>query len=214
MRPLAERRVTSGGSYRGASALAVVLALVALWLAASSLAVPLTQGAPSEPAAGTTVFLNVSTTETILFAPNTLSVEPGQSVHLIVTQLADFNHTFTLSPVANFTFPTSDTTADLNAFFATHTPLVNLSLGSTMGAKFYANFTAPPPGSYEYVCLQPTHFASGMHGELDSGMSTGSTSGSPASPTIYVIAGAVVAVIVVAAVVGMVMRRRPGPPAP
>ena len=167
---------------------------------------PAGAGPASAIVAGSTVFLNVSTTESISFAPNVLSVQPGQSVHLIVTQLADFNHTFTLSPVANFTFPASDTTGDLDAFFATHVPLVNLSLGSTMGVKFYANFTAPAVGSYEFVCLETDHFAQRMHGELDSGTSSGASASSP-SYTLYLVVGVVAVVLIIIAAALLVRRR-------
>ena len=170
------------------------------------------QAAPASAiVAGSTAFLNVSTTESISFAPNVLSVQPGQSVHLIVTQLADFNHTFTLSPLANFTFPATDTTGDLDAFFATHVPLVNLSLGSTMGVKFYANFTAPAVGTYEFVCLETDHFAQGMHGELDSGTPGGAGASSP-SYTLYLVVG-VVGVVLIIVAAALLVRRRPKPPA-
>lgn len=193
--------------------LPVALILTGSVLLASGLA---TAGVPSSDsgfatAAGSTVFLYVNATEAISFVPDELSVEPGQSVHLVVTQLADFNHTFTLSPLANFTFPTSDSTADLDAFFAQHAPIVNLSLGSTMGAKFYANFTAPPVGTYEFVCLENDHFSQGMHGELDSGVSTGASTSSPPY-TLYLIA-AVVVVAFVVAVAALWARRHRTPPA-
>jgi plastocyanin len=187
------------------------LALVGVVLLAPGLAAA--RPSISTPAvvvvAASTDFLNVSATEAVAFSPNVLTVQPGDAVHLVVTQLADFNHTFTLSSVANITFPTTDTTADLDAFFATHPPLVNLSLGSTMGAKFYANFTAPPVGTYEFVCLESGHFAQGMHGELDSGTSPSSNSSS--SYTLYLIT-AVVVVVLVVAIAALLMRRRHTPP--
>lgn len=168
--------------------------------------------APVTPAAGGAVFLNVSATPSLSFVPTTLSVEPGQSVHLIVTQLATFNHTFTLSSVANFTFPSTDTTSDLDAFFATHAPLVNLSLGPTMDAKYYANFTAPPQGSYEYVCLQNGHFTAGMHGELESGISSGSGGAASATLLYLVLPGVVILVVLVAFVLLFLRRNRPRAP--
>lgn len=208
--PPSPRDRSLGNRPPAASALPIGLTVVLL-LGAFGI-VALAAPGQSVPAAGSSVFLNVSTTETVLFAPDTLSVQPGQAVHLVVTQLADFNHTFVLSPVANFTFPTTDTTADLDAFFAAHPPLVNLSLAPTMGTKYYANFTAPPIGNYEYVCLVSGHFASGMHGELASGTS-GTGSGSAAPTALYALIAVVVVIVV--ALVGVMWvrsRRRRAPP--
>jgi uncharacterized cupredoxin-like copper-binding protein len=180
---------------------------------------------PARPASGVsalvvhpsveTVYLNVSATELSTFLPDQLSAPAGALVHLKVTQLADFDHTFLLSPVVNFTFPTTDTTSDLVAFFATHTPLVNFSLGSTPGASFFANFTAPAVGTYEFVCQLPGHFAGGMHGTLST-TGSGSSSTPPASMAISttVIVIVIIVVLAIIALVAMLaMRRRRTPPA-
>lgn len=200
------RRLGAGGPGGAIVVALAMLAFVALLPAAAA--------APVAPASvSTATFLNVSATESLSFVPDTLTVEPGEAVHLEVTQLADFNHTFTLSPVANYTFPTSDTTADLDTFFAAHTPLVNLTLGSTMGLHYYRNFTAPSQGSYEYVCLESGHFAAGMHGELDSGLSAASSSG-PSTTELYAGVTAVVIVLVVAVAILVTRRRGRAPPPP
>jgi plastocyanin len=159
-------------------------------------------------------YVNVTTTSVFTFVPDQFTVTPGALVHLVVTQAASFPHTFTLSPVANFTFPTSESTAELLAYFQEHVPLVNLSLGSTVGEKAFANFTAPPAGTYEFVCLTQGHFAQGMHGVM--------TSGGP-PPSFAIPYGLIVGIVVVVAVVvgvavGLWRRRisptRPKPPIP
>jgi len=160
-------------------------------------------------------WLNVSATTGTAFTPNQLTAPAGALVHLKVTQLADFDHTFVLSPQANFSFPTSDTTSDLVTYFNAHTPLVNLSLGTTPGASFFANFTAPAPGTYEFVCVVNGHFAGGMFGTLTT-TSPGS-SPAPASTsdmTLLIVAAVVVVLVVVAAVAMLAMRRRKTPPTP
>lgn len=186
----------------------VVLAVLLLPLAAAT----------SIPEAGATPgvgaeYLNVSATASYSFVPSQLSVVPGESVHLRVTQEATFDHTFTLSSVAGYVFPSTATPADVYAFFAVHPPLVNLSLGAVAGVSFFANFTAPAAGSYEFLCEIPGHFQSGMYGTLTS-VAPGAAS-SPAglsTTTLLLVGAAVAAVVVVVAVVLVVRRRRPSPP--
>lgn len=162
------------------------------------------------------VFLNISATETLAFTPSTVNVAPGQSVHLVVTQLADFYHSFTLSPLPNFTFSSSATAANVTQFFAAHPPLVDMNLSQTKGSRHYANFTAPGVGSYEFLCTAygATHFQQGMFGTLvSSSASTSSPSTSPSwlIPVLVVI----IVVVIVAVIAGVVMmRRKPKAPTP
>lgn len=183
-------------------------ALVAILLATALL--PALAAAVPRPAASDV--LAVDATSALMFTPDALSVTPGQLVELEVTQLANFNHTFTLSSVANYTIPTTDTPAQLDAFFIAHPPLVNLSLGDVPGVTSFTNFTAPSAGTYEFVCQIPTHFQTGMHGVLTSGTPSTSSSSGLSTTTLLAIVGIVVVVIVVIGVV-LMMRRRPAPPA-
>ncbi len=190
---------------------ALALAIVLLGLggaAAHNAAGPATGPVTPPPAENVTV----QATSGLAFVPNQLTVAPGALVHLVVVQAASFPHTFVLSPVANATIPTSDTPTQLYEYFNAHPPLVNLSLPGTPGARAYANFTAPPLGSYEFVCEIPSHFQAGMYGELVS--TTQGPSGSPGFPLTLAIGAGVGVVIVVAVVlaVTMVRRRRTGPP--
>jgi plastocyanin len=159
------------------------------------------------------VFVNISATSGLSFAPTQVTVTPGASVHLTVTQLANFAHTFTLSSVANFTIPIGDSSSQLAAFFNAHPPLVNLSLGSTPGGKYFANFSAPAQGSYEFVCL--IHFSQGMVGTLSSGTSsTGSGSGSSFPTSLVVVIVVVLAAVAAASALILARRRPPKPTAP
>lgn len=193
------------------------MSLVIALLAVTGLA----GAAPVHPSAaaaatGTTVFLNVSATPTFSFVPNQLSVAPGDSVHLKVTQEASFDHTFTLLAEAGFTFPSSATPGDIFTHLQAHPPLLNLSLGAVAGAATFANFTAPAAGTYQFLCVIPSHFQGGMFGTFTSSAS------SPSGPapmglsatTLYLIIGVVVVVVVVAVVAAVMMRRRPAAPRP
>ena len=193
------------------------MALLVLSLAVPlASAIPLSGGASGPGSGGlpSPIFLNLSATSTPGFFPNTLTVSPGAPVKLKITQAADFDHTFTLSPVANYTFPLSDQTADLYAFFNAHPPLVNVSLGPTVGAVYWANFTAPSVGTYEFVCEMPGHFSSGMYGTLVS--TNGDTGGSGGSsfftPTTELLLAFVIVILVVAGIV-IAWRGQRRPPA-
>ncbi|MFZ3357058.1 MAG: cupredoxin domain-containing protein [Thermoplasmata archaeon] len=191
--------------------LLLVLASLALVSAVPGITAAHTSIESASPSAGVNN-VAVMATGSLSFVPDQLSVSPGALVHLVVTQEANFEHTFTLSSVANFTIPSGDSSAQLAAFFNAHPPIVNLSLGSTPGAEFFANFTAPAAGSYEFVCL--IHFADGMTGEMVSGASSSSSSPSTFPLTSVVIGVIIVAVVVVVAAVVVVTRRRKKGPTP
>jgi plastocyanin len=199
---------TAGARAARPALLLLALATIALVSAAPALAAAQSSVAGAAPAAGFDN-LTVMATSSLSFVPDKLTVTPGASVHLVVTQEATFEHTFTLSSLANATIPPGDSSAQVAAFFNAHPPIVNLSLGTTPGTEFFANFTAPAAGTYEFVCL--IHFANGMTGDLVSGSS--SSSSSPFPLTSVAIAAAVVAVVVVVAVVIVMTRRRKKGPA-
>ena len=204
--PRSNRRPYSLGARRvGAAGLAVVLVLLSIGGAQAGVAVRSVGAGPLPAASPVVDNLSVQATGQFSFVPDQLTVYPGALVHLVVIQLANFAHTFVLSPVANVTIPTNDTPTQLYAFFNLHPPLVNLSLPGTVGARAYANFTAPSAGSYEFVCEIPGHFQAGMHGEL---VSTTSSSGGSSSPLLLEIGVGVAVVIAVALVAAALLRRR------
>lgn len=195
------------GARRGrAAALLTVVGLVAFVLAvpfslAFGAAHATTMAAPNPTSDNVTI----DATSSLSFVSNAFSVYPGATVHLTVVQQSSFAHTFTLSSVAN-------TTITSTAFFHTHPPLVNLSLGSTAGKSFFYNFTAPAVGTYEFVCVY--HFGSNMIGEMTSTTGTssggggyGGTSAMPIPPLDWAIAGGVAVVVVAGSVVGLALRR-------
>ncbi|HYB78619.1 MAG TPA: plastocyanin/azurin family copper-binding protein [Thermoplasmata archaeon] len=157
-----------------------------------------------DPAAES-VTVNITATEDLSFVPDSFTVLPGEIVHLVVTQAADFEHTFTLASLANFTLPSSDTPSEVAAFFNAQAPIVNLSLGSTAGSQHTVTFTAPStPGSYEFVCL--VHFPE-MTGEMiDSTSTPAGASGGGVSTVEVVAIGVAIAAVVIAAVVVIVRR--------
>jgi plastocyanin len=159
--------------------------------------------------AGANVTIDVSATSQLSFVPNSFSVAPGETVHLVVTQLADFNHTFTLSPIANATVPATDSAGQVALYFNAHAPLVNLSLGDVSGARFYANFSAPAQlGSYEYLCL--IHFPAMTGTMVVSNDGPGPSGGLTLDQ--YAATGGI-ALLVVIGLFAVFYRRKPVPPA-
>jgi len=191
----------------GTVAVALLALAVTLLVPGSVGAAALTPTSPSGPIepATTSVAVNITATSDLSFVPDSFTVLPGETVHLIVTQAADFPHTFTLASLVNFSIPSSDTPSELAAFFNAHPPLVNLSLGSTPGSLHPFNFTAPSvPGTYEFVCL--IHFPT-MTGVMTDSASAPSGSGSSGPPILEIIAvGAGVGAVVIVAVVVVVRR--------
>ncbi|HEV2449198.1 MAG TPA: cupredoxin domain-containing protein [Thermoplasmata archaeon] len=155
--------------------------------------------------------LAITVGDNFAFTPDTLeAAAPGDNVTITVTELGTTNHTFTLSSVANYSFPTSDGATELQTYFAAHPPLVNLTISGTTGFKASATFKAPALGVYEYVCLEPSHFSSGMFGFFGSGVAPSGPAG-PGQPVgVYIIAGVIVTLVVLALVLGFVVGKREG----
>jgi len=169
--------------------------------------------AAAGPAANTE-YVNVSATSSFSFVPSSFTVEPGATVHLAVTQLANgINHTFTLNSVRNATIPSGDSESQLYTYFHAHPPLVNLTLGTTAGKVFTKTFTAPAVGTYQFICI--VHFADGMEGTMTvSTTPPSSSSTTPVSPLELGLGLGITAVVVAAVVVVVLVRRHPREPEP
>ena len=112
---------------------------------------------------GATVMLTENTTNSFAFVPNALSAGPtvhaAVTLHVLVTNQGSLSHTFTVAAQSNVTLTTI-------GYFASHPPLVNVSVPDSPGGSVWANFTVPGVGVYEYVCTVPGHFTQGMYGFL------------------------------------------------
>jgi uncharacterized cupredoxin-like copper-binding protein len=113
--------------------------------------------------AGPTLVLSENTTNTLQFVPALLSAGPsvhgGVTLHVLVSNLGDLAHTFTVSSQPNVTLTTLGS-------LASHLPLTNVSVPSGPPGFVWANFTVPGVGVYEFVCTVAGHFTGGMYGFL------------------------------------------------
>ena len=160
--------------------------------------------------------LTVTVGTALAFTLSTDEITPGDTVTVTIVQTSGTQHTFTLLNATDFQFnwtpTTSDSESHINGFLATHpAPLVNVSISATPGTQT-ATFVAPAFGLYEYLCLIPGHFGAGMWGILGSGEhgSSGGTADTGPGAPVFIIAGTIAGLVVLALVLGFVVGRRKG----
>ncbi|HZY91333.1 MAG TPA: hypothetical protein VFG07_00955 [Thermoplasmata archaeon] len=110
---------------------------------------------------------SVNATDQPAFTPSRIAVAAGTTLGLEVHNAGVYNHTFTVTRVANFTLPPTWSPHQLNAFFAANGTLVNLTLAA--GQTAFANLSIPlsdAGASFEFVSLTPYQFQDGMSGTL------------------------------------------------
>lgn len=164
-------------------------------------------------AAGTSVTMSVGSNNQFIFTPNDISnVVPGSNVTIVITNLGDVPHTFTLSSLDNYTLPYSGNVNLTSDFLVAHPPLVNKNISGTSGAQVTVQFTAPPKiGSYQFFCTQTGHFAAGMEGFLGVGISVGPPPAPPGvGDAVFIISGVIVGLVILAIILGFVVGRREG----
>lgn len=168
----------------------------------------------AHPDATTTLTVTVGTPFAFTLSSN--EVQPGQTIDLSLIQTSSLIHTFTLLNATNFQFnwtsTSSDSLAHIDAFLAAHPPLVNYTFPASP-ATGSATFVAPPLGEYEYICLEPGHFAAGMWGLLGSGEpGSGGASASITGPgaPVFIIAGTIAGLVVLSIVLAFVVGQREG----
>jgi plastocyanin len=150
------------------------------------------------------------------FQPNEFSQVPtGANVSVTFTDADTIGHTFSILDRQGVVIPPSTSEGDLNSLFATYGALFSHNLSGS-GDHYVGTFTAPSsPGWYEFVCLEPGHFQNGMFGFIAFGMSvpsnlsTAAPSTNPGAP-VFIIVGTIVALVVIALVLGFVVGRRRG----
>ena len=162
----------------------------------------------AHPADGT---IAVTAKSPFTFDPNTFANVPtNTTVTVTLTNGDSIPHTFTILDREGYVIKTSDS---LSALLTTYGNLTNVVADG--GTTATGSFPSPGPGWYEFVCTEPGHFAAGMYGfiafgeALPSNLSAGATSSGPGI-AVFIITGTIVALVVIALVLGFVVGRRRG----
>jgi plastocyanin len=198
----------------GRGPLAVVLALVlilSLFGIGSSQAA--SHATAEQQVAGSTLAVTASTG--FVFTPALFgNAALKTSIVVTFTDGDSLDHTFTLSSRQGWVIPNSYTVAQLAAFFNQYHPLFNLN--ATAASQSINNFTSPTtPGWYEFVCNESGHFQEGMYGfiafgePLPANLTVSATPDGPGA-AVFIIVGTIVALTVIAIVLGFVVGRRRG----
>jgi len=137
-------------------------------------------------------------------------VPTNTTINVTFTDADTIAHTFSILKREGWVIPTS---ADLGTLFAAYGDLVNVNASGP--GQFSGSFTSPGPGWYEFVCLEPGHFLSGMYGFIAFGINlpanlTVSAAATGPGAGVFIISGTIVALVVIALVLGFVVGRRKG----
>jgi uncharacterized cupredoxin-like copper-binding protein len=197
--------------YRGAVA---VLVTCVVLLAGFSLA-SRQAGASSDivQAAGSTS-VAVTASSGFKFTPNGFNdVGTNTTVTVKVVDGDTQPHTFSIWGREGVVIPVTTSSGALNTLYTDYPPLVSVQVGP--GDTNSTTFPAPGPGWYEFVCLEEGHFQQGMYGfiafgeSLPSNLSVSSAYDGP-GVAVFIIIGTIVALTVIAVVLGFVVGRRRG----
>jgi plastocyanin len=198
----------------GRRTLAIGIAIIVL---ASSFAIGTSQAASHSSAvtevAGSS--LQVTASSTFQFAPDLISNTPTNTSITVTFINGDVQtHSFTISSREGWVIPSSYQSSDLESLFAHYPPLFSQQV-NTSGQQVVATFNSPQKGWYEFVCNQSGHFQKGMYGfiafgeALPSNLTVSVLSTAPGA-AVFIISGSIVAMVVVAIVLGFVIGRRRG----
>lgn len=104
----------------------------------------------------------------MLFEPRTLSIKKGETVKLIITNKGELEHEFVMD-----TYEENEEHKALMAKFDMEHDDPN-SVRLDPGASAEIVWTFSNEGRFQFACLIPGHYESGMHGALDVETSPGS----------------------------------------
>lgn len=174
---------------------------------------PSASSALKAPPAGSLPTNVTVTASNYAFAVSANEVAPNATIYVTFINTAPISHTFTLSPVQGVAIPISVYGSNVSDYFAKHTPWATVQLNGQ--GQTTINFTSPPNGWYEFVCTVPGHFAQGMYNAMGFGVPAPSnlTGGGVAVQVgwpVYVIAGTIVGLVILALVLGFVSGQRKG----
>lgn len=202
---------------RRCAAIALALALVLAGFGGLLSVVPVR--AQTVNAAGANAF-QVTAVSGLQFTPNTFeNVASGTNVTVTFTDADTLAHTFTIYgrqgvALSNPSAILASTLTRL-VYGSGYAPLVNLNASTGNGQQLVVVFQAPAPGWYEFMCMQSGHFQAGMYGYIAFGeplpgnLTVQAPNTGPGA-AVFIIVGTIVALVVIALVLGFVVGRRRG----
>ena len=195
-------------------AIAVSVALVAVVFSGLG-SLPQVRAQGVQDAASGTV--DVTASNGFAFTPSAFDQVPtNATITVTFTDGSDLAHTFSIIGREGWVIPSTYTPTQIDDLAYGHSPTALYNANVTgSGDVVTGTFQSPGPGWYEFVCTEPGHFTSGMYGYIAFGISLPSnltvSSGVPGpGAALFIIIGTIVAMVVVALVLGFVVGRRKG----
>jgi plastocyanin len=154
------------------------------------------------------------------FSPNNFNQVPTNStITVTFTDNDALDHTFTIIGRQGWVIPSGISEDQFDSLVFGSSPRVlfnaNASAVGNSGDQVTLTFTSPGVGWYEFVCTQAGHFQNGMYGfiafgeNLPANLTVVAASTNPGT-AVFIIVGTIVALVVIAIVLGFVVGRRRG----
>lgn len=154
------------------------------------------------------------------FTPNNFNQVPtNTTITVTFTDNDALDHTFTIIGRQGWVIPSSISEDQFDSLVFGSSPRVLFNANATAvgnpGDQVTLSFTSPGVGWYEFVCTEAGHFQNGMYGfiafgeNLPANLTVVAASTNPGI-AVFIIVGTIVALVVIAIVLGFVVGRRRG----
>jgi plastocyanin len=197
----------------------LALALAVLLVGAAAIALVLTAPARAESSitADSSTALSVSAVPGFAFNPNSIQNLPTNSnISVTFTDADTIDHTFTIIGKQGWVIPSDYSGGQIDTLAFGNSPRALFSINATGDSQApVTSFTSPGAGWYEFICTESGHFQNGMYGFIAFGMNlpanlTVVAANTDPGPAVFIIVGTIVALTVIALVLGFVVGRRRG----
>ncbi|MCW6167468.1 MAG: plastocyanin/azurin family copper-binding protein [Thermoplasmatales archaeon] len=170
------------------------------------------QSAPPPSSAGTS--FTVTASAPFHFTESTDEVAANATITLTFTNTDTIAHTFSLFSVQGVAIPSTASVNFTGVSYGGHFyPFLFVLYQNGTGTHSAYTFQAPPTGWYEFVCSEPGHFAAGMFNAIGFGIPapaniTGGGAAATVGWPVFVIAGTIGGLVVLAVVLGFAWAPR------
>jgi plastocyanin len=197
----------------------LAFALAILLVGAASIALVLTAPARAESSITTdsSSALSVTAVAGFAFTPNSIQMLPtNTNISVTFTDADSVDHTFTIIGKQGWVIPSDSSGGQIDTLAYGNSPKALFSVNASSDSQApVETFTSPGVGWYEFVCTEAGHFQNGMYGFIAFGMNLPGNLSVTAANTdpgaaVFIIVGTIVALTVIALVLGFVVGRRRG----